>query len=179
MKRHEKQGREGKILPIKAEFQRIARKDKKAFFNEQCLITKENNKRGKIRDLFRKNGNIKGAFRPKMDTIKDKNGRDWVDTEEIKLRWKEYMEELYKTDLNEPDYYNDVVSHLECEVKWALRSTAVNKASGYDEIPAELFKSLKGCCHQGFAFIMSANLEDPAVATGLEKVNPHPNSQEG
>ena len=143
MKRHEKQGREGKILPIKAEFQRIARKDKKAFFNEQCLITEENNKRGKIRDLFRKNGNIKGAFRPKMDTIKDKNGRDWVDTEEIKLRWKEYMEELYKTDLNEPDYYNDVVSHLECEVKWALRSTAVNKASGYDEIPAELFKSLK------------------------------------
>ena len=78
-----------------------------------------------------------------MGTIKDKNDRDQVDTEDIKMRWKEYMEELYKTDLNEPDYYNDVVSHLECEVKWALRSIAVNKASGCDKIPAELFKSLK------------------------------------
>ena len=78
-----------------------------------------------------------------MGTIKDKNGRDRVDTEDIKLRWKEYMEELYKTDLNEPDDYNDVVSHLECEVKWALRSTVVNKASGGDEISAELFKALK------------------------------------
>ena len=78
-----------------------------------------------------------------MGTIKDKNDRDQVDTEDIKMRWKEYMEELYKTDLNEPDYYNDVVSHLQCEVKWALRSIAVNKASGCDKIPAELFKSLK------------------------------------
>ena len=83
-----------------------------------------------------------------MGTIKDKNGRDLVDTEEIKKRWKEYMEELYKKDLNAPDYYEGVVSHpepdvLECEVKWALRSTVVNKASVYDEIPVELFKSLK------------------------------------
>ena len=68
----------------------------------------------------------------------------------------------------------------ECEVKWALRSTAVNKTSGCNEIPAELFKSLKDLgCHQGFAFIMSANLEDPPVATGSEKINVHPNSQEG
>ena len=83
-----------------------------------------------------------------MGTIKDKNGRDIVDAEEIKKRWKEYMEELYKKDLNEWYCYNGVVSHpepdiLECEVKWALESTAVNKASGCDEIPAELFKSLK------------------------------------
>ena len=83
-----------------------------------------------------------------MSTIKDKNGRVLVDAEEIKKRSKEYMEELCKKDLNEPDYYDDVVSHpepdiLECEVKWALRSTTVNKASGCDEIPAELFKSLK------------------------------------
>ena len=88
------------------------------------------------------------AFCPKMGTIKDKNGRDLVDTEEIERRWKEYMEELYKKDLNDPDYYNGMVSHpepdiLECEVKWALKSTVVNKASAYDEIPAELFKSLK------------------------------------
>ena len=70
------------------EFQRIVRRDKKAFFNEQCLIMEENNKRGKTRDLFRKIGNIKGAFCPKMGTIKDKNGRDLVDTEEIEKRWK-------------------------------------------------------------------------------------------
>ena len=82
-----------------------------------------------------------------MGTIKDKNGRDIVNTEEIRKRWKEYTEELYKRDLNELDYYDGVISHaepdiLECKVKWALRSTAVNKASGCDEIPAELFKSL-------------------------------------
>ena len=81
-------------------------------------------------------------------TIKDINGRDLVDAEEIKKRWKEYMEELYKEALNELDYYDDVISHpepdiLKCEVKWALRSIAVNKASGCDKIPAELFKSLK------------------------------------
>ena len=82
-----------------------------------------------------------------MGTIKDKNGRDLVEAEEIKMRWKEYMEEWYKKDLNERDYHDGVVSHpepdiLECEVKWALR-TAVNKASGYNEIPAELFKTIK------------------------------------
>ena len=129
-------------------FQRIARRDKKAFFNEQCLKIEENSKRGKTRDLFRKTGNIKGAFCPKMGTIKDKNGRDLVDAEEIKKQWKENTEELYKKDLNEPDYYDGVFSHpepdiLECKVQWALRSNAVNKASGCDEIPAELFRSLK------------------------------------
>ena len=84
-------------------------------------------------NLFRKTGNIKGIFCPKMGTIKDRNGRDLVDAEEIKNRWKEYMEELYKKDLNEPDNYDDVLSHpepdiLESEVKQALGSTAVNKA---------------------------------------------------
>ena len=74
------------------------------------LIIKENNKKRKTRDLFRKVGTIKGAFHPKMDTIKDKNGRDVVDAGEIKKRWKEYMEELYKKDLNEPDYCDDMVS---------------------------------------------------------------------
>ena len=83
-----------------------------------------------------------------MGTIKDKNGNDPVDVEEIKKRWKDYMEEQYKQDLNELDYYDGVVSHpepdiLDCEVKWALRSTAVNITSGCDEIPAELFKSPK------------------------------------
>ena len=155
-------------------------RNKKAFFNEQCLIIEEN-QMGKTRDLFRRIGKIKGSFHPKMGTIKDKNGKDLVDNEEIKKRWKEYMEEPYRKDLNEPDYHDRVVSHpepdiLECEVKWALRSPAVNKASECDEIPAELFKSLKDDTIKVFT---AANLEDPVVATELEKVNPHPNSQEG
>ena len=87
-------------------------------------------------------------FLSKMSTLKDRNSRDLVDTEEIKKRWKEYMEELYKKDLDELDYYDGVVSHpesdvLECEVKWDLGSIAVSKASGCDEIPVELFKTLK------------------------------------
>ena len=116
-----------------------------------------------------------------MGTIKDRNGRHIVDAEEIKKRWKECKEELYKGELNEPDHCNGVVSHLkpdilETEVKWALGSTAVNKASGCDGISVELFKTLKD---QGVELNVSANLEDPAVATGLEKLDPHSNSQEG
>ena len=83
-------------IQLNAKFQKIARRDKKAFFNEQCLIIEENNKRGNIRDLVKKIRNIKGAFHTKIGTIKDKNGRDLVDTEEIKKRWKDYTEELYK-----------------------------------------------------------------------------------
>ena len=83
-------------IQLNAKFQRMARRDKKVFFNEQCSITEEKNKRGKTRDLFRKTGNIKGTFHPKMGTKRDKNGRDVVDAEEIKKRWKEYLEELYK-----------------------------------------------------------------------------------
>ena len=94
------------------EFQRIVRRDKKAFFSEQCLIIEENNKRGKTRNLVSKVGNIKEAFCPKMGTIKDNNYRDRADAEEIKKRWKEYTE-LYKKDLNEPDYYDGAVSHPE------------------------------------------------------------------
>ena len=100
--------------------QRIAGRDKKVF-NEHCLIIEEN-KRGKTRDLFTNTGNIKGAYHPKMGTIKDKNVRYLVDTEEINKRWKEYVEELCEKDLNEPDCNYGVVSHpepdiLECEVK--------------------------------------------------------------
>ena len=115
-----KTGRET-YIQLNTEFQRISSRDKKAFFNEQCLIIEENNKGRKIRDLFRKIGNIKGAFHPKTGTIKDKNGRDLVNAEEIKMRWKVYTEELYKKYLNELDYYNGMVCHpetdiLECEV---------------------------------------------------------------
>ena len=80
------------------------------------LIIEENNKSGKTRDLLRKMGNIKGAFHPKTGTIKDKNGRDLVDAEGVKKKWKEYMEEVYKKDLNEPDYYGGVVSHPEPDI---------------------------------------------------------------
>ena len=102
---------------------------------------------------------------------------------EIKKRWKEYTEELYKKDLNDLDNHDDVVTHpepdlLECEVMWTWGSTAVNKASEGDGIPAELFKNLKKMMLLKWDTHMSANLENPAVATGLEKVIPHPNSQE-
>ena len=98
-----------------------------------------------MRDLFWKIGDSKGTFCLKMGAIKTKNSRDQVDAEEIKKRWKKYMEEHYKKDPNEPDYYNGVVSHpgpdiMENHVKWALGNTDVNKASGRDGIPVELFK---------------------------------------
>ena len=107
---------------------------------------KTRRKQQKQKDYRSLKENLKhqGSIPPK-GTINDKNGRDLVDAEGVKKRWQEYMEEVYKKDLNEPDYYGGVISHpepdiLECEVKWTLRSTAVNKASGYDEIPAGLFK---------------------------------------
>ena len=87
-------GESEKYIQLNVDFQKIARRDKKTFFNEQCLIIDENNKRGKTRDLFRKTGDIKGTFCPKMGTIKDINERDLVDAEEIKKRYKEYTEEL-------------------------------------------------------------------------------------
>ena len=100
----------------------------------------------KIRNLFKKIRNIKGNFHPKMGTIKDRNGKDLIEAEETKKRWQEYTKELYKKGLNDLDNHDGVVTHLEpgildCEVKWALESTAVNKASGGDEIPAEPLKS--------------------------------------
>ena len=89
-------GERERYIQLSAEFQRIARRDKKAFFNEQCVKLEENNRSGKTRDLFRKIGDIKGIFCLNMDTIKDRKSRDLLDAEEIKKRWKDYMEELYK-----------------------------------------------------------------------------------
>ena len=106
-------GERERYIQSNAEFQRRARRDKQAFFSEQCLIIEENNKRGKTGELFRKIENIKGTFHPKMGTIKGKNGRDLVYAEEIKKRLEENMDELYKKDLNEPDYYDGAVSHPE------------------------------------------------------------------
>ena len=128
-------------------FQRIARTDKKAFLSDQCEEIEENNKMGKTRDLFKKIGDTKGIFHAKMGTIKDRNGTDLTEAEDIKKRWQEYTE-LYKKDLNDPDNHNGVITHLEpdileCEVKWALGSITMNKASGGDGIPVELFQILK------------------------------------
>ena len=116
------------------------RETRKISSMNNTLKIEENNRRRKTRDLFRKLGNVKGTFWPKMGTIKERNGRDLVEAEEIKKRWKEYTVELYKKDLNEPNNHDCVVSLpepgiLECEVKWALGSTAVNKASRYNGIP--------------------------------------------
>ena len=112
---------------MNVEFQRIARRDKKTFLSDQCNEIEENNRMGKIRDLFKKIRDTKGTFHAKMGTIKDKNGMDITEAEDIKKRWQEYIEELYKKDLKDPDNHNGVITHLEpdileCEVKWALES---------------------------------------------------------
>ena len=101
---------------------------------------------GKTKDLFKKIRDIKGKFHAKIGTIKDRNGMDLTEAEDIKKRWQEYTEELYKKDLHDPDNHNGVITHLEpdileCEVKWALESLTTNKASESDRIPVELFKS--------------------------------------
>ena len=133
---------------LNAEFQRIARKDKKAFLSDQCQETEENNRMGKTRDLFKNIKDTKGIFHAKMSTIKDRNGMNLTEAEDIKKRWQDYTEELYRKDLHDPDNHDGVITHLEpdileCEVKWALESITTNKARGGDEIPVELFQILK------------------------------------
>ena len=132
---------------MNAEFQRRARRDKKAFLSDQCKEIEENNRMGKTRDLFKKIRDTKGIFHANMVSIKDRNGMDLTDAEVIKKAWQEYTEELYKKDLHDPDNHNGVITHqepdiLECEVKWALGSITMNKASGGDRIPGDLFQIL-------------------------------------
>ena len=136
---------------------------------------------GKTRDLFEKTRDTKGIFHAKVGTIKDRNGRDITEAEDIKKRWQEYTEELYKKDLHDSYNHDDVITHLqpdilECEVKWTLGSMTTNKASGGDEIPVQLFQILKDAAA---ALKMPANMENSAVATGLEKVSFHSNPKEG
>ena len=140
-------GEKERYKHLNAEFQRIARRDKKAFFRNQCKETEENNRMGKTRDLFKKIRDMKGTFHAKMGSIKDRNGMDLTEAEDIKKKWQEYTEELYKKDLHDPDNHDGVIKNLEpdileCEVKWALGSI-MNKASGGDGIPVELFHILK------------------------------------
>ena len=140
---------------LNAEFQRMVRRDEKAFLSDQCKEIQENNRMEKTRDLIKKIRDIKGTFHAKMGSIKDRNGMDLTKAKDIKKRWQEYTEELYRKDLYDPDNYDGVITHLEpdileCEVKWALRSITTNKASGGDGIPVELFQILKLCsiCQQ-------------------------------
>ena len=136
---------------MKAEFQRIARRNKKAFLSEQYKEIEEQYRTGKTRDLFKKVRDTKGTFHAKMGTIKDRNGKDLIEAEEIKKRWQEYTEELHTKGLKNLDNHDDVVTHLEpdileCKVKWALGSSTTNKASGGDAISAEPLQILKRCC---------------------------------
>ena len=142
----------------------------------------ENNRMGKTRDLFKKIRDIKGTFHAKMGSIKDRNGLDLTKAEDIKKRWKEYTEELYKKDLYSPDNYDGVITRLEpdileCEVKWALGNITMNKTSGSDGIPVEPFQILTDDVVK-VLLNTAANSENSAVATGLEKVSFYSNTKE-
>ena len=133
---------------MNVEFQRIERRDKKAFLSDQSKEIEGKNRLGKTRDLFKKIRDTKGTFHAKIGTIKDRNGMDLTEAEDIEKRWQEYTEELYKKDLHDLDNHDGVITHLEpdileCKVKWALGSITMNEASGGDEIPVELFQILK------------------------------------
>ena len=115
-KRSEHKGEKERYKHLNAEFQRIARRDKKAFFSDQCREIEEKNRMGKTRDLFKKIRDTKGTFRAKMGSIKDRNGTDLTEAEDIKKRWQEYTEELYKKDLHDPDNHHGVITHLEPDI---------------------------------------------------------------
>ena len=147
VKRREVKGKGGKerYTHLNAEFQRIARRDEKAFLSDQCEEIEENNRMGKTRDLFKKIRDTKVIFHAKVGTIKERNDMELTEAEDIKKKWQKYQEELYKKDFHDADNHNCVITHqqpdiLECEVKWALERITKNKASGGDGIPVELFK---------------------------------------
>ena len=138
-------GEKERYTHLNAEFQRRARRDKKAFLSDQCEEIEENNRMG---NLFKNIRDTKGILHAKRGTRKDRNGMDLTEAEDIKMRWQEYTEKLYKKDLHDPDNHDGLIPHLEpdileCEVKWALRSITKNKTSGEDRIPLELFQILK------------------------------------
>ena len=165
---------------MNAELQRITRRDKKAFLSDKCKEIEENNRMGKTRALLKKIRDTKGTFHAKMGSIKDRNGMDLTEAEDIKKRQQEYTEELCKKDLHDADNHDGVITSLEpdileCEVKWALGSITMDKASGGYGIPVELFQILKD---DAMNVNMPANLENSAMATGLEKVSFHSNPKE-
>ena len=124
---------------LNAEFQRLARRDKKAFLSNQCKEIEENNRMRKTKDLFKKTRDTKGTFHAKIGMIRERSGMVLRESEAIKKRWQEYTE-LYRKDFHDPDNHDSVITHLdpdipECEVKWALGSITTNKTSGGDGIP--------------------------------------------
>ena len=126
-------GKKERYKHLNVEFQKAARRDKKALLSNQCKEIEENNRMRKTRDLFKKIRDTKGIFQEKMDSIKDRNGMDLTEAEDIKKRWQEYTEELYKKDLHDPDNHNGVITYLEpdileCEVKWASRKHHYEKS---------------------------------------------------
>ena len=141
-------GEKERYTQLNAEFQRIARRDKKTFLSNQCKEIEENDRMGKSRNLFKKIRDTKGTFHAKMGTREDRNIMDLTEAEDIKKRWQEYTEELYRKDPHNTDNHDGVITHLEpdileCEVEWALGSITMNKAGGGDGIPIELFQILK------------------------------------
>ena len=140
-------GEKERYKHLNAEFQRITRIDKKAFLSDQCKEIEENNRMGKTRDLFKRIRDTKGIFLAKMGLMKDRNGMDLTEAEDIKKRWQEYTEELYKKDLHDPDNHEGVITHthleldiLECEVRWALGSI-ITKLVEAMEFQLSYFKS--------------------------------------
>ena len=135
-----------KYTHLNAEFQRIVTRDKKTSLSDQCKEIEENNRMGKTRDLFKKSRDTKGTFHAMMGTIKDRNGMDLTEEEDIMKKWQEYTEELYKKDLHDPNNHDGVITHLEpdileCEVKWALESSLRTKLVEVMEFQLSSFKS--------------------------------------
>ena len=150
VKRREAKSNRGKerYNHLNAEFQSIAKRDEKAFLSDQCKEIEENNRMGKTRELFKIIKDTKETFHAKMGSIKDRNAMDLTEAEDMKKRWQEYTEKLYKKELHDPDNHDGVITDLEpdileCEVKSALGSMTTNNASGGDEFQMSYFKSLK------------------------------------
>ena len=141
-------GEKERYTHLNAQFQRIARRDKNTFLSDQCKEIEENNRMGKTRDFFKKIRDTKGTFHAKMSSIKDRNSMDLSEAEDIKKRWQEDIEELYKKDLHNPDNHDGVITHLEpdileCKAKWVLGNISMKRTTGCDGIPVELFQILK------------------------------------
>ena len=172
--------KEKRYTQLNVDFQRLAMRDKKTFLNKQCKTKKEeeeNNRMRKTRNLIKEIGDIKGTFHARMGTIQDVIVKDLTEPEEIKERWQEYTEELYKRGLNDLVNQDSEVNPLEpdileCEVKWDLGNVTTNKINGSDGIPAELFQILKD---DAVKMLQGAH---SAVGTGLEKVSFHFNLKE-
>ena len=175
-------GEKERYTHLNADFEKIARRNKNAFLSDHCKEIEENNRMEKTRDLFNKIRYTNGTFHARMDTIKNRHGMNLTEAEDIKKRWQEYTE-LFKKDPHDSNNHDGVITHLEpdileCEFKWALGCITVNKATGGDGIPVELFQILKDDAVKSAALNKPANLENSGVAIGLEKVSFHSNPKE-